>query len=215
VERDPATNARSSTPLLPAPTRRKIISAHLLTGGFLAFQVIDGDLTFNVAPADRHPIDTIIELQLDGPALDEPAILPPASLTTGKKATASNVFQNESAYAPNKALDNDPATRWATDSGTHQVWLEIDLAQPTTFSRVAIEEAYPSRVQAFELQYRDAGVWKTFHRGPTLGPSFEQSFPPLTARHVRLNILQATEGPTLSEFSLYPPKNESQNLRAK
>ncbi|MGE5608592.1 MAG: alpha-L-fucosidase [Bacillota bacterium] len=198
-------NGSNPTLTLPAPTRRKILSAHLLTGGFLTFQAIDGNITFNIPLADRHPIDTIIELQLDGPALDEPALTGPPPLTTGKKATASNTFQNNPAYAPDKALDNDPATRWATDAGTHQAWLEIDLGQPTPFSRVIIEEAYPGRVQSFELQSRDGDAWKTFLRGTTLGASYEQSFPPLTARHIRLNILRATEGPTLSEFSLYPP----------
>ena len=54
-------------------------------------------------------------------------------------------------------VDDDEATRWATDSGTHQAWLEVDLGKTTTFNRVKITEAY-DRVKKFELQYKNNGL---------------------------------------------------------
>ena len=37
-------------------------------------------------------------------------------------------------------------------------------------------------------------------RGTTLGRGFQKQFPPVTAREFRLNILDATDGPTISEI---------------
>jgi len=59
------------------------------------------------------------------------------------------------------------------------------------------------RIQSFELQYHDGDGWKTFCRGTTIGSEREYKFPGVTARRVRLNILDATEGPTLTEFSIF------------
>lgn len=186
------------------PINKKILSARLLTGPAIPFTQNAAAITLTVPKELRHPIDTVLELKLDGPASDIPPLATSTSLTLGKKATASNTYHNQSTYAPDKALDDDPATRWATDAGTKQAWLEIDLAQPTTFSRVTIDEALEKRVQSFELQYQQGTTWKTLLKGTTLGPNFTHSFPPLTTQHLRLQILSSTEGPTLSEFHLYP-----------
>jgi alpha-L-fucosidase len=158
-----------------------------------------------VPAQDRQEIDTIVKLELDGPASEiEPLAVASASLATGAKATASNVFQKSRAYGPDKAIDGDPATRWATDAGVKQAWLELDLGKPVTFGRVAISEEY-DRVQRFELQYKDGDTWKTFLEGARIGEQYGQSFQPVTAQSVRLNILEATDGPTIWEFQLLAP----------
>lgn len=46
------------------------------------------------------------------------------------------------------------------------------------------------------------GVWRTLHVGATLGRDWSQSFRPLAARRFRLQILDATNGPTLEESEL-------------
>jgi alpha-L-fucosidase len=105
-------------------------------------------------------------------------------------------------HSAGKAIDGDENSRWATDAGTKQAWLEVDLGQSVKFGAVAIDEAYAGRVQAFELQCKEGDGWKTFHKGTTLGADIEARFEPVTARVVRLNILQANEGPTIAEFQL-------------
>jgi len=149
----------------------------------------------------------VIELTVEGKALD---ITPVAvastsdSLAFDKKATASNVFAKSSHYGPGMALDDDPETRWATDAGTHAAWLEVDLGKPTAIGRVKIDEPEQyKRVQAFELQHHDGNAWKTFHKGTTIGPDWSVTIKPITAQRIRLNILKATEGPTLNEFMLF------------
>jgi len=145
-------------------------------------------------------------LKLDGPANEiTPCALLSDSLTTAKKVKASNVFKNMARHGPDKAVDDDPATRWATDYGTKQVWLEVDLGKTMTFDRTRISEAY-DRVEEFELQYKDGDQWRTFVRGTKIGLDFSKQFEPVTARQVRLNILNAAEGPSIWEFQLFSQK---------
>ena len=170
----------------------------------------EAGITVDVPAGGRDPIATVIELTVEGEAFDIPPVAVAStsgSLAFGKKATASNVFQKSSHYAPAMAFDDNPDTRWATDSGTKQVWLEVDLGKPVQFSRVAISEAY-DRVRRFELQYKDGQTWKTCLKGSRIGEHYAKDFSPVTARHVRLNILDATDGPTLWEFQLAAPKKK-------
>ena len=193
--------------LVLPPLPKKIVGSSVLTGGTAEVKQTDEAVTISVAKAHRQEIDTIVALELDGPATDiRTGVLRSGSVAVGKRATASNVYQKMATYSPGKAFDDDPETRWATDAGTHSAWLEVDLGQPTTIARAVIREAYASRVQEFELQVREGGGWRTVARGTTLGDERELKFPPVTARAVRLNILKATEGPTIWEFHLLPPR---------
>jgi alpha-L-fucosidase len=179
----------------------KIKSASLLRGGKIEFAQHDGKLVLTVPAALRDAGDTVLKLRLKDSAMDLPAIeIPPAF-----KAVASNVYQNDdSNYGAQQAFDEDAQTRWATDDATKQAWITVDFLKPQTFSRVHISEAYPNRVQKFEFQYRDGGDWKNIFTGTTLGDNFQKSFEPVTAQEFRLNILDASEGPTINEIQLLP-----------
>ena len=189
---------------------KKVLSASLLTGGRATLAQAEGKITLAATKADRQEIDTIFALKLNGAADD----IPPMSISgssakglirPGMKVAASNVFQGNAEYSPEKAIDNNADTRWATDAGTRKAWLEIDLGRPLTFARVAIDEAYGQRVQSFELQSKEGNRWKTFYHGRMIGDGFSADFPVVTAQVVRLNVLDASEGPTITEFQLYAP----------
>jgi alpha-L-fucosidase len=193
------------TVLLP-PFQKKIVASSVLTGGAVEVKQTDKGIEISVPAANRKELDTIVVFELDAPAAElKVGILPSGSVTTGKSAKASNVFQNMKEHGPDKALDDDPNTRWATDQGVHSAWLEVDLAEPMTLERAFISEAY-DRVRSFELQHKSAEVWKTFARGDRIGEGLKMKFEPLMARFVRLNILEAVEGPTIWEFQLFPVK---------
>ena len=164
-------------------------------------------LEISVPESDRQPIDTVVALDLDGNALDLPAmdVPSPVSLAAKARATASNVFQNQAAYGPDKAVDGRSDTRWATDSGVKSAWLEVDLGQPVTFSRAAIKQAFPEleRVRKFAIEYFQDGQWKPCYRGEDLGAKLNARFPPVTARRARLNVIESTDGPTIWEFQLF------------
>jgi len=190
------------------PIPRKIIDSSVLTGGTATVKQTKEAIEISVPKAHLQEIDTIIKLQLDGPAGEiAPVSMPSSSLAYGKKASASNIFQNSAGYSPDKAVDDDQATRWATDTGTKQVWLEVDLGKAMMFNRAMISEDF-DRVQKFELQYKNGGQWRTITDGTKIGRKLNLEFSPVTARHVRLNILKASDGPTIWEFQLFAPKNK-------
>jgi alpha-L-fucosidase len=194
----------SDTISLPGAPR-KIVRHSVLTGGEAAVRQTEQGIQVSVPPASRDPIDTIIRLELDGPASDIPILIPvqkSGSLAFGKKATASNYFQKDPHYAPEKAVDDDLDTRWGCDYGTHSCWLEVDLGEPQTFRRAFISEPY-GRVREYEIQVWNNGRWQTFHRGTTLGENCTLLFAPVTGRRVRLNLLKTTEGPSIWEFQLF------------
>ncbi len=198
----------SAEPVVLPPIEKKIVAARLFDGGPVPIEQSDEQIEVAVPEQDRREIDTIVVLELDGPAAGaNPGRLASGAVSTGAKADASNVYRNLAAqYGPEKALDDDPDTRWATDYGTHEAWLEVDLGSPQTIDRAMIYEAYAPRVRRFELQAREDGGWETFAQGNRIGEQCLIRFEPVTARVIRLNILEANEGPTIWEFQLFPVK---------
>jgi alpha-L-fucosidase len=175
----------------------KIKSASVLSGGNATFSNRDGTLILAVPPDRLDAGDTVIKLELDGSAMNLPATDLPAAF----KATASNVFQNdETDYGAQFAFDGDAQTRWATANETKQAWIAVHFVKPQTVGHVHISEAYPNRVKEFQLQYRHGGGWITIFSGATLGDAYEKHFTPITAQDFRLNILEASTGPTINEI---------------
>jgi alpha-L-fucosidase len=194
-------DGRVELPGIPA----EIQSASLLGGAEVQFSQKDGKLLVMIPLSSLVPIDTIVKLQLNGSALD----LPVLESASGIKASASNTYQGEEEqFGPQNAFDDDPGTRWATDAGTKQAWIAADLGQPKTIAAVHIQEAVPytGRVAKFEFQYRLNGAWETIFTGDVVGADFQKEFAPVTAREFRLNILDATEGPTIAEIKLVEQK---------
>ncbi|HNQ87510.1 MAG TPA: alpha-L-fucosidase [Verrucomicrobiota bacterium] len=197
----------SDRPLDFPPLKHRVKAATLLHHGTaVGVQQTPERLTLDLPPASWQTIDTVVTLDLDGPASELPPVsLASASLAAGKPARASNVHQGQREYAASRAMDDDDTTRWATDGGTHAAWIEVDLGKPTAVGRLKVDEAFSGRVRRFELQYLEGETWKACLTGTTLGNAYNKSFPPVTARVFRLNILEATEGPTLNELQLFPP----------
>ncbi len=184
----------------------KVVASSVLTGGTVQVSQTGEGLSVSVPKEHRRELDTIVVLELDGPA-DQAGMISTLShsLCMGKKATASNVYQNMSEHAPGKALDDDPNTRWATDAGTHSAWLEVDLERPQRIGSVFMSEEY-ERTQLFSLEYLEGQVWKPLVEGTKIGLECELTFKPVTTPKLRLNIRQATEGPTLWEFQVFPAR---------
>ncbi|MCF7730559.1 MAG: alpha-L-fucosidase [Akkermansiaceae bacterium] len=165
-----------------------------------------GNLLLNVPPDKTGRIaeaDVEVLLQLKQ-AIDDPSAFPDP-LNLNAKASASNIYRNDPAYRAEVAMDENPATRWATDVGTKSAWLEEDLGKPVTIGRAIIKQAYPElqRVRKFATEYQQGDEWKACYLGEDLGTTLNARFEPVTARRVRLNITEATDGPTISEFNLF------------
>jgi alpha-L-fucosidase len=193
-----------STFMLPK-IDKEIISCKALTGGKATMRQTDKGIEISLPRNNIDDLDTIIALQLDGPAAEIKAINLQQfdSLAAQKEAQASNVYQNNTwAFGPKKAFDNDLSTQWASDSGIEKAWISVDLDKEAKFNRIAIRESY-NRIQQFELQYKKNDKWITFHKGGKIGDKLNVSFKPIKAQIIRLNILKTTDGPSIREFYVF------------
>lgn len=192
------------------PLSAKIVKSRVLTGGVATVNQNEEGVEISVPVSNRQEIDTIIALEIDRPALEIAPIPVDAigeSLTSGTKASASNVFRNNQNYGAARAVDGNDETRWATDEGTKSCWLEVDLGKSKMFDRAVIEECveFGVRVKSFELQAKDGEGWKTFFKGGAVGKKLDVKFDPVVVRVVRLAIV-GENGPTINEFQLFAPK---------
>jgi len=183
------------------PLGAEISASSLLSGGKVAVENAPSGLTVKVAPADQKSPDTIVKLELKSDAM----ALAPIKPVVAVKATASNTYGNEADYSPEKAVDGDPSSRWATDDGLTHAWLRIDFPKPTVISSVSISEALGKRVRNFTLEWLDGDSWKPILSGSSIGADFRKEFRPVTTASVRLNILEAVDGPTISEIDFGTP----------
>ena len=189
------------------PIDGKIIATRVLTGGTVDLRQTDDSIELYVAQESRDPLDTIVELRLDRPAGDvRVGVLPSGSVALGKPTFATNTYRGMDLHGPGKALDDDPDTRWATDYGVHQAQLWVDLGEDSTVGRAYLSEAY-DRVRSYRLEYWDGESWQALARGDRIGEDKALTFSPVTTRHIRLNILDATEGPTIWELQLLGPED--------
>ena len=180
------------------PIQRKLVSSQLLTGGKADVrQKPDGSIEIAVPREHRQDIDTIVALKLDGPAKEaKPGRMALGSLATGRSVRASNVFGNNRWFAAQNAVDDDAYTRWTTDFATKEAWLEVDLGEEKTFNCVAIKEDM-DLIRKFEVQVKQGDQWIAVLKGATIGDNFRKVFAPVTARYVRLVILDAITAPQL------------------
>jgi alpha-L-fucosidase len=184
--------------LLVPGLRSKIQKAYLLADeshhGILAKSTKEGVLVTVPSGAGRA-ISTTVVLQIKGqPVVDAPPKI---------DASASNVYHGDTSdWSPRFAFDGNNETRWATDDELKQAWIAIHTDRPQVVRGLKVNEAFAGRVQKFEFQYRDGGDWKTIFAGTTLGANFEKHFDSVKAQDFRLNILDATQGPTINEIEL-------------
>lgn len=156
-------------------------------------------------PEGKIPQEQIDALMALKKAIENPSSYLPLNLRA--KTTASNIYQNDPAHGPDAAVDDLFDTRWATDAGTTSAWLEVDLGKPLNIGRAAIMQASPElkRIRKFAIEYKHGDTWKVCYQGEDPDPWLDVTFDPVSAQHFRLNILESTDGPTISEFQLYPP----------
>ena len=127
----------------------------------------------------------------------------PTALSEGKAAKASSTWGT--GYEAGKALDGDDGSRWGAKPGARSGWLEVDLGRRPRVGRAVIMElAYP-RTQEFAMEYKVGDAWKPLVTGTAIAGEKTLNFAPVTARQFRLNILKASEVPTIEEFQLFPP----------
>lgn len=87
--------------------------------------------------------------------------------------------------------------------------MEYDLGEPRTFNMDVLQEfvRVGQRIEEFVLEIHDGRNWKETTRGTTVGYKRMLLFDDVTARRIRIRILESRVCPTLSNFGLFhrPP----------
>lgn len=130
------------------------------------------------------------------------------NLAAGKPVEATNVRGNDAAFGPDKAVDGDPDTYWATDDGVTSASFVVDLGVAATFNRAMIQEqiALGQRVEEYVVEAWDGTQWTEVVRGTTIGHKRLDRFGDVTATKVRLTVVKSRACPTIRAFGLYHAK---------
>ena len=189
------------------PIQNKIIKSTNLTGGTAKVTQTKTAIEISVPKEHRDEIDTIIKLTIDGQASKvQPGQVPAGIFSTKATASSTNkkMWQKISRYAPSRAFDDDFDKYWSAAADANCGWLALDMEKPTTFDKVIISEPTDKQhIRRFEMQYKDKDCWQTIAEGTTIGEKLVLTFNPVTARYVRLNILEAAKSPAIAELQLF------------
>ena len=189
---------------LTVPLTSKVKRACLLAdpGQGLAVTPTAKGVEIAVPATAPDPIASVVVVELDGPL----AVLPaPKNLALGKEVTVSGEWKGrEEELSKHHANDGDFNSIWAgADAQARAGWVQIDLGAAQEVAAALLDDHSYNRTQKFEVQAQVGGAWKTLASGTTIGSRKRVTFPPVTARLFRLNILEATDTPVVNEFQLF------------
>ncbi|HEU0066972.1 MAG TPA: alpha-L-fucosidase [Sphingomonas sp.] len=124
-------------------------------------------------------------------------------LAQGAVASASH---SRPGAAPAQVLDGNRDTYWSTPDAVHTPTLTLDLPPGRSFDLIRLREYLPLgvRVTKFAVDAQIDGVWKTLATKECISAQrIIRLAAPISARRVRLRILEAPACPAISEFALF------------
>jgi alpha-L-fucosidase len=123
----------------------------------------------------------------------------------GARVRASNVRGGDKRYGPDKVLDGDRNSYWATDDNVTAAELVFDLGQERTFNIVRLREniRLGQRIDGFAVDVWKDNGWVVFGEGRSIGAQRLIRGAHVATRKVRLRITSAAASPCLSDFGLF------------
>ena len=182
---------------------QEIISCSLLNGEKVKLQKVNGNYVIEIPKEAITGINTIVELEVSGDAMEIEAIEAiPQSVSYGKPIKASS--RAATFWREVEAVNNgDWAGRfWEAGKEDKEPWVEIDLQQTVNISNAVIFES-GKNILVFKIQYKKGGEWKTSYTGTTVGEGKQVSFPEFSTQKVRLVMTEFDEPPGLYEIVLF------------
>lgn len=119
--------------------------------------------------------------------------------------SSSNIYANSPQYGPDKALDEDTTTRWATDDNNLEpVVLTVLFKDILAFNEIYFLE-YGARTKNFKMEYLDPDkdIWNEFYEGQKIRETTLSSFGDIIAKGVRVIFMREeneTGGISIYEF---------------
>ncbi len=179
----------------------EIISCKLSDGSPVKLTKQDKNYIIEFSAAALQPINTIVEIEVKGNAMDiRPMEIASQSLSYNKNVIASS----DKPKRPDISSINNGdwvGHAWSPEKEDKNPWAEIDLGKAEKLSKAIIYERGQS-VKSFELQYLSGEKWKTIYKGKTIGKKAEFKLPKTTARKVRLVLTDFSQVPGIYEIVL-------------
>ncbi len=174
-----------------------------LTGGGELKHICENGLHQIEIPEDAlTPLNTIIEIEVEGNAMDIAPLEVPSQSKSYLKETSASSAPNPGWRGTSNIVNGDWVGHfWTPDKEDTKPWIEIDLGQEETLSKAIIFEASRS-IEKFELQCKTGGEWNTVHLGNTIGEKAIIAFPETETRYVRLLITEFSDTPGIYEIIL-------------
>lgn len=149
---------------------------------------------------NSEPLNTIVELTVDGDAMEIPVMtIPSQSLSFGKPVSASS---NPNPHWRDAGSVNDGdwvGHFWTPAEEDEKPWVEIDLEKPEKISKCILFES-GNAVEGFELQYLNDDVWETAYTGESITNGIVIPLPEITAQKIRLVVTKAVDVPGVYEI---------------
>ncbi len=104
-----------------------------------------------------------------------------------------------------KIVDKNIKTAWIAVKNDKTPVLEFQLKKKNTFDRLLLQEQITTgqRIEKFKLEIEIDGKWTLVTQGTTVGYKRLLRFSEVTAKKIRITILESRGTPTLSEVGLY------------
>lgn len=108
----------------------------------------------------------------------------------GAIVVASNVRGESESFAPERLLDSDRETYWATGDGINVATLDLALKSVQGVKSVLLEEyiGLGQRVESFVIEADSAGSWVSVASGTTIGNRRIVRVRPISTNRIRLSI---------------------------
>ncbi len=125
-------------------------------------------------------------------------------LALGCRASSPDSRGQDETLAAN-TVDGNTNTFWSTSPGVNSASIEYDLGAPAEFNIVSVSEfiALGQQVESFAIDALDGDNWVEITAATTIGHKRLLRFDTVTARKVRLRIIDSRGVPAISGFSLY------------
>lgn len=194
-------NWQGDRPKIRIPdTGMEIIACRLVNGGEITLKKLDQGYLVQFPGENLQAVNTIVELTVEGNAMDIPPMgIPSQSLSFGKAVKASS--NPNPRWSDAKSVNNGDwvGHYWTPAKDDKTPWVEIDLGQPEKISEVIIFES-GKLVEAYEIQYLRGDNWKTVHKGKIIEDGKIIQLSSVTAQKIRLVLTRFSDLPGIYEI---------------
>lgn len=173
----------------------EIKACRLVNGGEVTMEKQDRGYLVQFSGENIQPINTIVELTVDGNAMDiSPLEIPSQSLSFGKPVKASTNPNPRWRDAGSVNNGDWVGHFWTPAEDDQKPWVEIDLEKPEKVSKFILFESGKA-IEKYKIQYLKDDVWETAYTGNSVENAKPIDIPEFTAQKLRL---------VLDEFSSIP-----------